>query len=267
MSEKILVVGGGGYGDLVDGFGDVTGMFKTFFKNPGDFMCIFFTGGEDITPRLYGHAPSRFTSTNHFRDVLEKEIYDIALERNIPMIGVCRGLQWLNVMNGGLMIQHVVNHAKRGFHKTRSYRQTFFAANSLHHQMVYPHRRTYIVAVAAKKQSPVYLYDGDRRWDKGPVQEIEACFFPTSNSFGVQWHPEILFPKDAARKFFVEHVDLLLSGTLKSILDAKDCPTMYDLEHHGDFGKYKTRYSRTQTVLARLREKVEKADKEKSHES
>lgn len=267
MSEKILVVGGGGYGSLVDRFGDVTGMFKKFFEKPDDFMCIFFTGGEDVNPRIYGHVPCRWTYTNTFRDVIEKEIYDLALESNIPMIGVCRGLQWLNVMNEGLMIQHVSNHAGNGFHKTRSYRQTFFAANSLHHQMVYPHKSTYIVAVAAKKQSPVYYYDGNKNWRKGPVQEVEACFFPKSNSFGVQWHPEMLNQKDAARKFFIEHVDLLLSGKLKSVLDAKDCPTMHDLEHFANFGKYKTRYERTQSALKRLREKVEKADKERRHES
>lgn len=267
MNKKILVVGGGGYGRLVDGLAEVTGMFKTFFEQPDDFMCVFFTGGEDINPRLYGHATCVRTYTNNFRDHLEKQIYDSALEQSIPMIGVCRGLQWLNVMNGGLMIQHVDNHAMRGLHKTRSYRQTNFAANSLHHQMVYPHKSTYIVAVAAKKQSPVYHYDGNKRWPKGPVQEVESCFFPNSNSFGVQWHPEMMDHKDAARKFFIEHVGLLLSGELKGILDANDCPTMHDLEHFGDFGKYKKRYSRTQVALSRLREKTEKADRKKSHES
>ena len=267
MSEKIFVVGGWGYGDLVRHLGEVTGTFRKFFSAPEKFKCVFFTGGEDVSPRIYRHAACRETYTNSFRDSLEAQIYDIALEMKIPMIGVCRGLQWLNVMNKGLMIQHVRNHARRGFHKTRSYRRTFFAANSLHHQMVYPFRTTYIVAVSAKKQSDIYKYDGNKIWKKGPVQEIEACFFPGSNSFGVQWHPEMLAKKDAARKFFIEHVEFLLSGELKGILDVNDCPTMYDLEYHGDFGKYKKRYERAQIALERLRKKAAKADKERSHES
>src|SRR5690606_5736000 len=69
---------------------------------------LVFTGGHDVDPALYGEPVGEYTSCNKKRDILESTIY--SCYRNFPKIGVCRGAQFLTVMNGGGLIQHVNNH-------------------------------------------------------------------------------------------------------------------------------------------------------------
>lgn len=52
---------------------------------------IVFTGGEDVTPSLYGAKNHPATFNNARRDVFEQEIFTNAVLNNIPMVGICRG--------------------------------------------------------------------------------------------------------------------------------------------------------------------------------
>lgn len=252
---SILVVGNGAYLDLVSDLGDVTINVVKFFVSPEKFRLVFFTGGSDVDPRLYGHARSRRTYTNPFRDHIEQQIFDLAAKNDIPMVGVCRGLQWLTVMDGGTMIQDVTHHARFHEHKVHSYRKTEFPVNSYHHQMVMPRENALIVCVSPKI-SRVYIVGKDRPWREGPVQEVESACFPDIKSFGVQWHPEMLEPQHPGRLFFVEHVEYLLSGQLEEILESQGCPTQADLESVGRHVKYKKRYRIARTIKER-RNRVE----------
>src|SRR5690242_167619 len=81
-------------------------------KGVDDADIILFTGGEDVNPELYGEVALHTTHFNRLRDQKEKLIFDAALEREIPMVGICRGGQALNVFNGGKMWQHVNNHCR-----------------------------------------------------------------------------------------------------------------------------------------------------------
>ena len=64
---------------------------------------IILTGGEDINPLMYGDSLNLEVceTINYRRDTLEKKLMDYALANKIPLIGVCRGMQMLNVANGG----------------------------------------------------------------------------------------------------------------------------------------------------------------------
>ena len=64
---------------------------------------IIITGGEDINPLLYNDTSNLKVcgDIDHRRDTLEKKLFDYAFENKIPLIGVCRGMQMINVASGG----------------------------------------------------------------------------------------------------------------------------------------------------------------------
>jgi gamma-glutamyl-gamma-aminobutyrate hydrolase PuuD len=71
-----------------------------------------FTGGEDVDPKFYRHSRNSKTGSNIKRDEFESAMYNYSMLRNIPCLGICRGSQFLTVMNGGKLFQHVTNHTK-----------------------------------------------------------------------------------------------------------------------------------------------------------
>ena len=64
---------------------------------------VILTGGEDINPLLYNDTSNLAVceTINHRRDSLEQKIFDYAFRHQIPLIGVCRGMQMMNVATGG----------------------------------------------------------------------------------------------------------------------------------------------------------------------
>lgn len=69
---------------------------------------VVFTGGTDVDPALYGEERHPMTqSSDIFRDQFELASYKMYVRCGIPMVGICRGGQLLNVLNGGKMIQHL----------------------------------------------------------------------------------------------------------------------------------------------------------------
>jgi gamma-glutamyl-gamma-aminobutyrate hydrolase PuuD len=69
---------------------------------------LVFSGGSDIDPALYGQAPEPETGpVVRHRDDSELELLRAALERDVPVLGVCRGMQLLNIAVGGTLVQHL----------------------------------------------------------------------------------------------------------------------------------------------------------------
>ena len=66
---------------------------------------IIITGGEDINPLFYNDTLNLKVCGNidHRRDTLEKKLFDYAFENKIPLMGVCRGMQMINVACGGTL--------------------------------------------------------------------------------------------------------------------------------------------------------------------
>ncbi len=66
---------------------------------------IILTGGEDINPLQYNDTINLAVcgEINYERDTLERKLFDFALEHKIPLIGVCRGMQMMNVASGGTL--------------------------------------------------------------------------------------------------------------------------------------------------------------------
>lgn len=75
-------------------------------EGPQDPDLIVFTGGSDVSPYIYGEEPDGARGCDPVRDEFEKSVYEAHVGR-VPMVGICRGGQLLNVLNGGKMIQHL----------------------------------------------------------------------------------------------------------------------------------------------------------------
>lgn len=76
-------------------------------KNPEEADLFQFIGGADVTPVLYGEERDPRTYCDPMRDLMEVRFFLMAQRYGIPCAGICRGGQFLNVMNGGKMIQHI----------------------------------------------------------------------------------------------------------------------------------------------------------------
>lgn len=74
----------------------------------GDSAGLVLTGGSDVDPALYGEPRQAETEPpDEERDTLEASMLEKALAQDLPILAICRGLQILNVSQGGTLIQHV----------------------------------------------------------------------------------------------------------------------------------------------------------------
>ena len=72
---------------------------------------LLLSGGADLDPALYGQAVDGAIGIEPDRDTLEAEAWSAAIARSVPILGLCRGLQAINVFSGGTLLQHVDGHA------------------------------------------------------------------------------------------------------------------------------------------------------------
>lgn len=192
---RILIVNdgrdcGASYTPLFRQLGEVTDDPSKLKLHPYNFKLIVFTGGADVTPTLYGDiSPKGVCRPNLERDREEVNIYKFAQQRGIKMVGICRGMQFLNVMTGGKMMHDITGHSNGDHRVMVRSRDEPFITNSFHHQMCIPHKDTHILAWSHTKLSKHYIGDKDEAVDyKGP--EVEAIYMPWLKAVGVQWHPE-----------------------------------------------------------------------------
>ena len=72
---------------------------------------LLLSGGPDVDPSRYGHPNEGAASVERERDELEAAAWETAQARELPVLGICRGLQALNVFLGGRLLQDVRGHA------------------------------------------------------------------------------------------------------------------------------------------------------------
>jgi len=199
--------------------------FKPFFEAGGAVVapsqrdmadCIVFTGGTDVNPSMYGEVRSGYVaSVDDVRDREEKEIFQYALEHGIPMIGICRGAQFLNVMNGGKLVQHMTGHTSS--HKIRingssKFKNKEVMVTSTHHQMMVPdvtksHEMIAYAEDLAVQMSAIpfpEFNDYTEKYNGGLFsgKEPEVLWYDTTNSLCVQYHPEYMDKSSDGAKFF-----------------------------------------------------------------
>ena len=158
---------------------------------------IIFTGGEDVSPEYYSERKGKYTSCNSTRDSIEKNIFDNKSYRT-PKLGICRGAQFLTVMNGGTLIQHVENHGNCTHPITildSLQDKIIVEIPSDHHQMMNPYYLpdSYyeIIGYSTFFRSGVYLNGDDINHKLKPTfLEPEIVYYPRTSSLAIQPHPE-----------------------------------------------------------------------------
>lgn len=165
----------------------------------GHLDGVLFAGGEDVDPSTYGASPApQLGLTDVARDAFEVELVRRALDADVPVLGICRGQQLLNVALGGTLVQHVDGHSQEEQRAERTHAVTIepgtrhaalFGArtlvNSFHHQVV-DRLGDGVVAAA---------HDG--------AGAIEAIDVSGARAIAVQWHPEA-FGGDPIFEWLVE---------------------------------------------------------------
>jgi len=172
-------------------------LFSDLLKKRQSLNFIYFSGGADVSPILYGEGnKGSRTMISAERDSLCKEIFEIYV--TTPKLGICRGSQFVTAMSGGKLIQHVEGHGNTHditMHFEGNSQPSIYKITSTHHQMMFPFNlpkhKYNILAWSTKHRSLVYL-DGNDTQIELPEKfvESEIVYYPMTRSLAIQGHPE-----------------------------------------------------------------------------
>ncbi|SFL48887.1 gamma-glutamyl-gamma-aminobutyrate hydrolase family protein [Pelosinus propionicus] len=165
--------------------------------------CLLLSGGYDINPLLYGEEPlPELEYIMPERDEYEVKLIQMALEMNKPILGICRGMQILNVACGGTLYQDLnqfslkhFKHQQKSKTDTASHTVEFIPNTKLHRIMgVDTTKINTFYHQAIKDTAPNFIINGKAK--DGIIEGIEK----TGENFvmGVQWHPEMMMEKDVS---------------------------------------------------------------------
>ncbi|MFG2787714.1 gamma-glutamyl-gamma-aminobutyrate hydrolase family protein [Streptomyces sp. NPDC048419] len=149
---------------------------------------LVIAGGPDVEPVRYGaERDPRTGPPARARDSWELALIDAALAARVPLLGICRGMQLLNVALGGTLVQHLDGHAE--------------VVGVFGHHPVKPVPGTrYAAAVPEETSVPTYHHQAIDRLGSGLLPSahaadgtVEAVELPPADGWvlGVQWHPEM----------------------------------------------------------------------------
>lgn len=168
-------------------------MTQEYFTDFAPFIdLLVLGGGADISPDRYKQAKRFTTQTpDYYLEEFDRNILHLAVYKKIPIFGICRGFQTLNVFFGGELTQSLVNHPtslSRGapahpvfFLRNKLLQQD--SVNSLHHQGIKEKQ-------LANTLEPLAYFSEDTSGKS--ISLIEAFKHKTLPIAGVQWHPEEL---------------------------------------------------------------------------
>jgi GMP synthase-like glutamine amidotransferase len=159
-----------------------------------DIDCLLLWGGEDIHPSFYGEPPHKQNETQSplpsERDIHEWKAMLYCKAHNVPMIGVCRGAQFICAFAGGKLAQDVDRH--HGEHPIRTLDGRYLTTTSVHHQMMNPYQVPHHLLAWAYPARSNFYEDGhgDEILDLAENHEPEVVFFPQIRGLAIQGHPE-----------------------------------------------------------------------------
>lgn len=166
---------------------------------------IVFSGGPDINPRFMNEAPYlRLGGIDDVCDELQIALVKLAIARKLPMLGICRGCQLINVALGGNLYQdldtlrkgtqlhhptiarnakyHLVD-VEAGSHVAKALQTTSLYTNSFHHQGI-QNLAEGLIAVGHAQDGVIEAYE---------YQDLQEHYL-----LGIQWHPESMLDSEPA---------------------------------------------------------------------
>ena len=150
---------------------------------------VIFTGGADVNPILYGEVPHPSVSYDAKRDEEDIKLFEYCFNAGVPMVGICRGAQFINVMMGGKLIQHLDNHQRVHRLWDVKNKKLIVNASSVHHQAVLPNKAAGMEILADAMMSKERWFN-DKDHEKGFGTDIEAYWMRDICALGFQGHPE-----------------------------------------------------------------------------
>lgn len=176
------------YASALEG-SDMEGVFSLDLSQAKSCAGLLLPGGGDISPARYGQEPDGSEEPDLRRDEAELELVADFIAWGRPILGICRGIQMLNVALGGDLIQDIPTAAAHRrdkalgdrVHTVTAGEDSFlyplygreFSVNSAHHQALGQ-------LAAGLRLAAVSSEDG----------VVEAVEWPNLGVYGVQWHPE-----------------------------------------------------------------------------
>ena len=161
---------------------------------------VFFSGGSDVSPIMYNKNPGiKIGYVNIERDIFELELYKKCFERKIPMLGICRGSQLLNIASGGDIYQDINTEVENSIcHRQGStvYKHEYFHKVSIKKgTKLYEIFKTETLYTNSYHHQSVKTLGPDFRavayTDDGVIEAIE--YVGDNFIIGIQWHPEIMY--------------------------------------------------------------------------
>jgi len=162
---------------------------------------LILSGGYDVDPHLFGEEPHHLLEATYLqRDLYEMALLQKAYQKNLPVLGICRGIQLINVAFGGSLYQDLSdyeqpilqhcqkNNLHQGTHTVeiaeetilkRVFKQNSIRTNSLHHQAIKELAKGFTVSARSRD---------------GMIEAIEKNDY--SFMVGLQWHPELMVDTD-----------------------------------------------------------------------
>jgi putative glutamine amidotransferase len=171
---------------------------------------LVLAGGADIDPASYGAARhAKTTNTRPDRDAAEIALCLRALDRDLPVLGICRGMQLLNVALGGGLIQHLPDSVGHGDHR----RSLGSFDNADHDVRLEPGSLAARACGELRHKTKSHHHQAVDELGEGLVASgwsvlddlVEAIEVPSSRwALGVQWHPEVDPRSRVVRSFVAE---------------------------------------------------------------
>ncbi|WP_454968851.1 gamma-glutamyl-gamma-aminobutyrate hydrolase family protein [Gemella sanguinis] len=196
--EKRRLYVNGYFSDVAEGAGFI--LFPVCSQNGIEEIAAMCSGliiagrDRDIHPKYYGEKPDGNIEypEDDYEDELDFKLIEIFNKLNKPILGVCSGLQSLNVYFGGSLKQHIENHtSENGLikHNITVEKDSFLYSiygekslvNTIHHQAINKVADGFKVTAIA---------------EDGTIEAIE-----NGKLIGIQWHPEVDLEFDTFRKF------------------------------------------------------------------
>ena len=211
MSRKVHIVGGGRDGGLYESMFEAHGWQVVNDIAKADL--VQFTGGADVGPELYGEAKHPRSQVWPEADIRDRKAVQQASDLGIPMAGICRGGQFLNVMHGGKLYQHVDNHAIGVTHEVNVVgTDKVVQCTSTHHQMMRPGIHGNVLGTASLSTYCEHMMECGNIMvvEPEPDTDVEVVLYKDSRALCFQPHPEYMGVDSPCQKWYFALIEELL---------------------------------------------------------
>lgn len=171
---------------------------EKFFNICDGFL---FTGGQDVDPKIYGED-MLFDNVKccRKRDETESIYLSLALKHDKPILGICRGMQFINAFLKGTLYQDIpsqfpsdIHHRQKEPYGSPSHSVSLVQDSPLYRLL----KKTHLDVNSIHHQGIKDLCPGGKPMAYSPDGICEAFYIPEKKFVrGVQWHPEYLFEND-----------------------------------------------------------------------